>query len=81
MRRTERLLLVVYAMKLFHINSVFVSQTLEHGGFCELLAGAKLLHDASFFILSLEFLKGAFDILTLFYGNYNHFGLSYIIIF
>ena len=69
-------------MELLYINSVLVSQTLKNGGFGKLLAGAKLLYDTRLLVLSFEFLKGAFDVLTLFNWYNNHFfEISYIIYF
>ena len=59
-------------MELLYIDSTFHSKALQNRGLVELLTGTEFLHDTSLLKLTLELLESLFDVLTFFYGYYNH---------
>ena len=64
--------LVVVAVKLLNIDSMLTSEALQHTGLVKLLTSAELLHHSCTLELSLKLLEGAFYVLAILYGYYNH---------
>lgn len=65
--------LVLLAVELLYIDSVFAGMALQYRRLVKLLASAELLYDTCLFKFSLKLLEGAFDVLAFLYGYYDHF--------
>ena len=65
-------LLLFLKTKLLNIDSLLERHALFDGRLLEVLAGTHLANGAGFFELTLEFLKGSFDVFAFFDGNDDH---------
>lgn len=57
---------------MLYVDGFFPGHSLLYGRLLEILAGAELTDGTGLFELAFEAFESAFDIVTIFYGYYNH---------
>ena len=60
-------------MHLLNVDSMLHLRAFDLAGFVKLLTAAELFYHAGLIELTFEFLNRTLDVLSIFYGNYDHF--------